>query len=33
MEVLQMSQNFANHTKWVPAFHFFVLPVFLLNVF
>jgi len=28
-----MSQNFANHTKWVPAFHFFVLPVFLLNVF
>jgi hypothetical protein len=28
-----MTQNFANHTKWVPAFHFFVLPVFLLNVF
>jgi hypothetical protein len=27
-----MTQNFANHTKWVPAFHFFVLPVFLLNV-
>jgi multisubunit Na+/H+ antiporter MnhF subunit len=24
-------QNFANHTKWVPAFHFFVLPVVLLN--
>ena len=28
-----MTQNFVNHTKWVPAFHFFVLPVFLLNVF
>jgi hypothetical protein len=27
-----MTQNFANHTKWVPTFHFFVLPVFLLNV-
>jgi hypothetical protein len=25
-------QNFANHTKFVPAFHFFVLPVMLLNV-
>lgn len=24
-------QNFANHTKFVPAFHFFVLPVLLLN--
>ena len=28
-----MAQSFENHTKWVPAFHFFVLPVFLLNVF
>lgn len=28
-----MPQSFENHTKWVPAFHFFVLPVFLLNVF
>lgn len=28
-----MPQNFENHAKWVPAFHFFVLPVFLLNVF
>lgn len=27
-----MTQNFANHAKRVPAFHFFVLPVFLLNV-
>lgn len=27
-----MTQDFAHHTKWVPAFHFFVLPVFLLNV-
>ena len=25
-------QNFENHTKVVPAFHFFVLPVLLLNV-
>lgn len=25
-------QNFANHTKFVPAFHFFVLPVLLLNL-
>jgi hypothetical protein len=28
-----MTQNFENHVKWVPAFHFFVLPVFLLNIF
>ena len=25
-------QNFANHAKLVPAFHYFVLPVLLLNV-
>lgn len=25
-------QNFANHRKFVPAFHFFVLPVVLLNL-
>lgn len=25
-------QNFANHAKIVPAFHYFVLPVLLLNV-
>jgi len=25
-------QNFANHTKYVPAFHFVVLPVLLINV-
>jgi hypothetical protein len=25
-------QNFSNHTKFVPAFHFFVLPVLFLNV-
>lgn len=24
-------QNFANHVKWVPAFHFFAVPVFTLN--
>jgi hypothetical protein len=26
-------QNFKNHTRFFPPFHFFVLPVFLLNVF
>jgi hypothetical protein len=25
-------QNFSNHTKLVPAFHFFVLPVLIINV-
>ena len=25
-------QNFANHARYVPAFHFFVLPVLLLNI-
>jgi Family of unknown function (DUF6526) len=25
-------QNFSNHVKFVPTFHFFVLPVFVLNV-
>jgi len=24
-------QNYANHAKWVPTFHFFVLPVLVLN--
>jgi Family of unknown function (DUF6526) len=24
-------QNYANHVKWVPTFHFFVVPVLLLN--
>jgi Family of unknown function (DUF6526) len=24
-------QSFAHHTKWVPLFHFFVIPVLLLN--
>jgi hypothetical protein len=24
-------QNFANHTRWHPPFHFFVLPVLLIN--
>jgi hypothetical protein len=26
------AQNFANHAKTVPAFHFFVLPVLFLNI-
>ncbi len=25
-------QNFANHTKYVPTFHFFALPIFAVNV-
>lgn len=25
-------QTFANHTRWDPAFHFFILPVFLFSV-
>jgi Family of unknown function (DUF6526) len=25
-------QNFQNHTRFVPAFHFFVAPIFLLNI-
>lgn len=24
-------QNYSNHVKWVPTFHFFVMPVLLLN--
>src|SRR5580658_3122677 len=28
----QMGQNFQNHVKFVPVFHFFVLPVLLFNV-
>jgi Family of unknown function (DUF6526) len=28
----QMAQNFQNHVKFVPVFHFFVLPVLLFNV-
>jgi hypothetical protein len=24
-------QNYANHVKWVPAFHFFAVPVLLVN--
>jgi uncharacterized protein DUF6526 len=26
-------QNFANHTRFVPPFHFFAVPVFLINFF
>ncbi len=24
-------QSYANHTRWHPAFHFFVVPVMLIN--
>ncbi|MEJ7606867.1 MAG: DUF6526 family protein [Bryobacteraceae bacterium] len=27
-----MVQTFANHTRWQPAFHFFLAPILLLNV-
>jgi len=26
-------QNFSNHTRWHPPFHFFILPVMLINFF
>jgi hypothetical protein len=25
-------QNYSNHVRWVPSYHFFVLPVFILNL-
>jgi Family of unknown function (DUF6526) len=25
-------QNYANHVRWVPTFHFFVMPVLILNL-
>src|SRR5450631_3015391 len=28
----EKTQNFANHAKFVPPFHFFVLPILLINV-
>lgn len=28
----QQTQNYASHRRWIPAFHFFVLPVLLINV-
>jgi hypothetical protein len=28
---METTQNFANHTRWHPLFHFFVLPVMLIN--
>jgi hypothetical protein len=29
---METPQNFANHTRWHPLFHFFVLPVMLINL-
>ena len=29
---MPQAQNFENHAKFVPAFHFFVAPVFMLNI-
>ena len=29
---METTQTFANHTRWHPAFHFFVLPVMLINL-
>ena len=28
---METPQNFANHTRWHPLFHFFLLPVMLIN--
>jgi Family of unknown function (DUF6526) len=28
----QQTQTYASHRRWIPAFHFFVLPVLLINV-
>ena len=28
---METTQNFANHTRWQPSFHFFVAPVMLIN--
>ncbi len=28
---METTQNFANHTRWHPPFHFFVMPVMLIN--
>jgi len=32
MNMAAKSQNYANHTRWHSPFHFFVLPVMLINV-
>jgi hypothetical protein len=29
----QPTQTYATHRRWIPTFHFFVLPVLLINVF
>jgi hypothetical protein len=29
----QPTQSYASHRRWIPAFHFFVIPVLLINVF
>jgi hypothetical protein len=29
----QASQTYRNHVRWLPPFHFFVLPVLLVNIF
>lgn len=28
----EQTQNYSNHTRWLPPFHFFVMPVLLANV-
>lgn len=28
----EQTQSYANHTRWLPPFHFFVMPVLLVNV-
>ncbi|MGH9560657.1 MAG: DUF6526 family protein, partial [Terracidiphilus sp.] len=29
---MSQTQNFANHARFVPAFHYVVAPIFLLNI-
>lgn len=29
----ELTQNYASHRRWIPTFHFFALPVLLINVF
>jgi hypothetical protein len=30
---METTQSYANHTRWHPAYHFFVLPVMIINFF
>jgi hypothetical protein len=32
LSVAETPQNYSNHTRWHPPFHFFLVPLFLLNL-